>query len=104
MRQIGALVDAGDVRKSALPAKPTENDVKQLVGCDKQRAGTPIHRHGVPALALVTPYKFTNWPVVGQSNYCAAAGGFTVIVIGWLGSDTSVFGRSVAAASLLNGT
>ena len=37
-------------------------DDGQLVGCDKQRAGTPNHRHGVPALPLVTPYKFTNWP------------------------------------------
>ena len=36
-------------------------DDAQLVGCDKQCAGTPNHRHGVPALALVTPYKFTNW-------------------------------------------
>ncbi len=26
-----------------------------LVGCDQQRAGTPNHRHGVPALPLVTP-------------------------------------------------
>ena len=69
MRQIGALVDAGDVRKSALPAKPTENDVKQLVGCDKQRAGTPIHRHGVPALPLVTPYKSTDWPAVVENLF-----------------------------------
>ena len=28
-----------------------------VVGCDKQRAGTPNHRHGVPALPLVTPYR-----------------------------------------------
>ena len=27
------------------------------VGCDKQRAGTPNHRHGVPVLPLVTPYR-----------------------------------------------
>ena len=31
-----------------------------LVGCDKQRAGTPHPRSGVPALPLVTPCKFTN--------------------------------------------
>ena len=37
-------------------------DDGQLV--DKQRAGTPHHRSGVPALPLVTPYKFTNWPAV----------------------------------------
>jgi|GEM_PF-4735355 len=41
-------------------------DDAQLVGCDKQRAGTPVHRHGVPALPLVTPYKFTNWVAVGD--------------------------------------
>ena len=35
-----------------------------LVGCDKQRSGTPHPRSGVPALPLVTPYKFTNWPAV----------------------------------------
>ena len=34
----------------------------QTVGCDKQRAGTLNCRHGVPALALVTPYKSANWP------------------------------------------
>ena len=34
----------------------------QFLGCDKQRAGTPNHRHGVPALPLVTPYKLTNSP------------------------------------------
>ena len=39
-------------------------DHSQVVGCDKQRAGTPNQRNGVPALALVTPYKFTNWPAV----------------------------------------
>ena len=39
-------------------------DDGQSVACDKQRAGTPNHKHGVPALALVTPYKFTNWPTV----------------------------------------
>lgn len=36
-------------------------DKMQLVGCDKQREGTPNQRHGVPALALVTPYRFMNW-------------------------------------------
>ena len=44
--------------------------VCKFVGCDKQRAGTPIHSHGVPALALVTPYKlrmFKNWPTVVYS-------------------------------------
>ncbi len=30
-------------------------DDAQSVGCDQQRAGTPNHRHGVPALPLVTP-------------------------------------------------
>ena len=29
-----------------------------------QLVGTPDYRHGVPALALVTPYKFTNWHAV----------------------------------------
>lgn len=41
--------------------RPIIDDVKS-VGCDQQRAGTPHHRHGVPALPLVTPCKFTNWP------------------------------------------
>ena len=39
-------------------------DHGQAVGCDKQRAGTPKHGHGVPALPLVTPYTFTNWPAM----------------------------------------
>ena len=39
-------------------------DHTHLVGCDKQREGTPYHRHRVPALPLVTPCKFTNWPAV----------------------------------------
>ncbi len=55
-------------------------DPSQVVGCDKQRAGTPNHAHGVPApplvtpnhahgvlaLPLVTPYELTNWPAVGS--------------------------------------
>ena len=44
------------------------------VGCDKHRAGTPNHRHGVPALALVTPYKSTNWPTVGRGNQVFLSG------------------------------
>ena len=39
-------------------------DDVQLVGCDKLRAGTPIHGLGVPALPLVTPCRFANWPAV----------------------------------------
>jgi len=42
-----------------------------------------------------------------HDNNCdrySAAAGFTVIVTGWLGSETSVFGRSLASGSLLNGT
>jgi len=35
-------------------------DDAQRAGCDQQRAGTPNHTHGVPALPLVTPYKITN--------------------------------------------
>ena len=46
-----------------MSAKP-ESDARLLVGCDKQRAGTPYHPLGVPALPLVTPYKFTNCPAV----------------------------------------
>ena len=45
------------------PGEPVIDDA-QSVGCDKHRAGTPNQRHGVPALPLVTPYKFTNWPAV----------------------------------------
>lgn len=39
-------------------------DDGKLVGCDQQRAGTLNHESGVPALPLVTRYKFTNWPAV----------------------------------------
>ena len=46
----------------------TAIDDGQLVGCDKQRAGTPNHRSGVPALPLVTPYKFTNWRAVKRTR------------------------------------
>jgi hypothetical protein len=35
-------------------------DDGQLVGYDEQRAGIPNHGHGVPALTLITPCKFTN--------------------------------------------
>ena len=43
-------------------------DDGRSAGCDKQRAGTSNHRHGVPALPLVTPSEFTNWPAVGTSR------------------------------------
>ena len=43
---------------------------RKLVGCDKQRAGTPNGCRGVPALSLVTPYEFTNWRAVGALSLC----------------------------------
>ena len=52
------------IRKRVTHGRVRYIDHAQLVGCDKQRAGTPDYRHGVPALALVTPYKFTNWHAV----------------------------------------
>ena len=52
------------VMKSTEVPRSASLEHAQTVGCDKQRAGTPIYRHGVPALALVTPYKSTNWPAV----------------------------------------
>ena len=50
----------------------------RVVGCDSQRADTPKSCCGVPALPLVTPYKFTNRPA-RQAIYDGLSGLYSVI-------------------------
>ena len=74
----GSLSGADRIVTTIWYVRPVIDDV-QSVGCDKQRAGTPNQRHGVPALPLVTPYKFTKWPaVVAACSYCAEMKGDAV--------------------------
>ncbi|RLT22199.1 MAG: hypothetical protein DWI29_00870 [Planctomycetota bacterium] len=70
---IGPFMRSGDCIRIGLiflPIQPVDRrsakdcDRAYPVGCDKQRAGTPNHKHGVPALALVPPCKITDCPAM----------------------------------------